>query len=186
MLPNGYSVPWLCFVLVWIVAAGNVKRAVKREPIRSMLVHRSLTALAFTLLVLPVRWGPLGTHLVPQTAAAGIAGLVLTSASLAFAIWTRLILGRNWSAAATIKEDHRLIRRGPYRLVRHPIYTGILLAVVGTAIGIGELRGFIAAPIALSAFWRKSRVEEQFMIAQFGEEYVEYRRETKALFPGLF
>ena len=91
-----------------------------------------------------------------------------------------------WSGTVTIKEDHRLILKGPYRLVRHPIYFGILLAMVGTAIGYGRVPCLIGVPIAFLALWIKSRTEEQFMTEQFGAQYIQYQREVKGFVPGLF
>jgi protein-S-isoprenylcysteine O-methyltransferase Ste14 len=85
----------------------------------------------------------------------------------------------------TIKEDHRLIQRGPYRIVRHPIYSGILLAAVGTAIGYGMAPCLIGVAIAFFHFWTKWRIEERFMVEQFGAQYIQYRQEVKALVPGM-
>jgi protein-S-isoprenylcysteine O-methyltransferase Ste14 len=112
-------------------------------------------------------------------------GLVLTCAGLAFTVWARAILGRNWSAIVTIRQDHRLVRQGPYRWVRHPIYSGLLLAMLGTAICFGELRGLIGVALGLVGFWLKARLEETFLIEQFGSEYTEYKKEVKALIPSI-
>jgi protein-S-isoprenylcysteine O-methyltransferase len=92
-------------------------------------------------------------------------------------------LGSNWSARPTIKQDHTLVRSGPYRLVRHPIYTGILLALLGTAIYMGEIRALIGTVAALIAFKVKSLLEETFMTEQFGAEYTKYKQQVKALIP---
>ena len=150
------------------------------------MVHGGLLALAFLMLFHPWRLGRMDVRSIPDTEALRFCGLVLTAAGLAFAIWARLRLGRNWSGTVTIKEDHRLIQQGPYRLVRHPIYTGVLLAMVGTAIGYGRAPCLISVPIAFLAFWRKSRMEERFMMAQFGSRYSQYQREVKGFVPGLF
>ena len=110
-------------------------------------------------------------------------GLLMTMAGVAFAIWARVTLGSNWSGMVTLKQDHALIRSGPYSLVRHPIYTGIAFAVVGTAIFYGEISGFIVIVAMLSVLLHKMRVEEQFMTEQFGAAYQEYGKKTKALVP---
>jgi protein-S-isoprenylcysteine O-methyltransferase Ste14 len=109
--------------------------------------------------------------------------LALTLAGAGFAIWARAYLGRNWSAIVTIKEDHRMVRSGPYALVRHPIYSGFLLALLGSALALGEVRGLVAVALAFLAWWFKSRLEEQFMEQRFGAEYAVYKRRVKALIP---
>ena len=108
---------------------------------------------------------------------------MLTVAGMLFSVWARLTLGRNWSGTVTIKQDHELIQRGPYRIVRHPIYTGMLLAMLGTAFIYGIARCFLGVPIVGLGFWLKVQIEEQFMVRQFGEQYVRYRQEVRALIP---
>jgi protein-S-isoprenylcysteine O-methyltransferase Ste14 len=185
MSNDWYRVQWLLFTLVWLAGAGTSKRTMRREAIGNKIVHLSLLALAFLLLFQPWRLGLPDNRLVPKTKGISLCGLILTAIGLAFAIWARLRLGRNWSGTVTIKEDHRLIRQGPYRIVRHPIYSGILLAMIGTAIGYGRVLPLIGVPIALLAFWVKWRTEERFMLRQFGAEYAQYQREVKAIIPGL-
>ena len=104
---------------------------------------------------------------------------------LGFATWARAILGRNWSGIVTVKEAHELVRRGPYAIVRHPIYTGILLAFAGTAVSIGELRGVFAVGLAAAALWRKLTIEEAWMHKEFGAQYTDYQRRVRALIPFL-
>ena len=110
-------------------------------------------------------------------------GLILTAAGVGFAILARFWIGRNWSGTVTIKEQHELIQSGPYRIVRHPIYTGLLLAYLSTAIVHGELRGFVGFCLLLLGFGLKLRMEETFMIQQFGNAYLDYKRRVKALVP---
>jgi protein-S-isoprenylcysteine O-methyltransferase Ste14 len=178
-----FQVQWLVFSLVWVSGAGTSKRTTQREPIRNRIIHGSLLALAFLLLFESWRLGRLDPRFVPATEGISFCGLVLTG--LGFAIWARLTIGRDWSGFVTIKEDHQLIRQGPYRLARHPIYFRILLAMLGTAIGYGRTVCLIAVPIAFLAFWKKSRTEEQFMLAQFGAQYSQYQRKVKGFLPGL-
>ena len=102
-----------------------------------------------------------------------------------FAVWARIVLGRNWSGIVTVKEDHTLITRGPYEWVRHPIYTGILLALLGTAVTLGTVLNLVEVPVVALAFWLKMRPEERFMLETFGEQYAVYRRQVKALIPGV-
>jgi protein-S-isoprenylcysteine O-methyltransferase Ste14 len=110
---------------------------------------------------------------------------MLTYLGAAIAIWARIILGQNWSARVTLKVGHELIRSGPYRYVRHPIYTGMLLAMIGTAMVAGEWRGAAAVALSIIAFCLKAQREEQFMVTEFGETYHEYRSQTGFLVPGL-
>jgi len=105
---------------------------------------------------------------------------------LGFAVWAREHLGTNWSRSVTIKQGHELITTGPYAVVRHPIYTGILAGFLGTAIALSQMRGFIAFVLIFFALWLKLRMEEQWMRSQFGETYTTYSRHTAALVPYLF
>ncbi len=110
-------------------------------------------------------------------------GTALVLLGLAFTVWARVHLGRNWSGIVTVKQGHELIRSGPYRWVRHPIYTGLLLAFMGSAIALGQWRGVLAMLIVFAALWRKLRLEERWMIETFGAAYTAYRNEVAALIP---
>ncbi|MGC2232882.1 MAG: isoprenylcysteine carboxylmethyltransferase family protein, partial [Candidatus Acidiferrum sp.] len=112
-------------------------------------------------------------------------GAALTVAGLLFAVWAREHLGRNWSRSVTIKQGHELITTGPYAVVRHPIYTGILTGFLGMAIAISQVRGFLAFVLVFLALWLKLRMEEKWMHSQFGETYAAYARQTYALVPYL-
>jgi protein-S-isoprenylcysteine O-methyltransferase Ste14 len=109
----------------------------------------------------------------------------LLAAGLGFAVWARVHLGRNWSGTVSVKEDHELIRSGPYAYVRHPIYTGILAAVLGTAIASGTVRALIGLVIIAAALVRKSHIEERFMRETFPGQYERYSAEVPALIPFL-
>ena len=111
------------------------------------------------------------------------AGPALTIAGLGFMAWSRVALGRNWSATVTIKQDHALVISGPYAIVRHPLYAGVLLAMLGTAIFFGQIRGFIAFCLTFGGWWLKSRTEEGFMVEHFGAPYRRYQGRVKALIP---
>ena len=114
-----------------------------------------------------------------------ILGTVLLAAGLGFTVWARRHLGRNWSASVVVKEDHALVRTGPYRYLRHPIYTGILLAFLGMVVAIGEVRGLVALAFAAIAFVVKSRAEEARMRATF-PEYNAYAQQTSAIIPYVY
>jgi protein-S-isoprenylcysteine O-methyltransferase Ste14 len=105
-------------------------------------------------------------------------GLVLAGAGLAFAIWARWHLGRNWSAAVSIREQHDLIRTGPYRVVRHPIYSGLLVAIMGAALIVGEFRVLLAFAIVLALFYLKARKEEAWLPREFGETFQRHAKQT--------
>jgi protein-S-isoprenylcysteine O-methyltransferase Ste14 len=113
-------------------------------------------------------------------------GAALVAAGLLLTVWARVQLGRNWSDVVTIKKDHDLVTAGPYRTVRHPIYSGLLLAVIGVAIAIGEWRGAAAVAVITWAFCWKLRVEERFMREQFGRQYEDYSGRVSALIPFVY
>jgi len=120
---------------------------------------------------------------LPRTAGWFWLGFVLVALGLAVSVAARTWLGRNWSSMVTLKRDHELIRSGPYRWVRHPIYTGLLLAVLGSTIALGQWRGPIALALIAAAFLRKISIEERFLAQQFGVAYCRYRDEVPALLP---
>jgi protein-S-isoprenylcysteine O-methyltransferase Ste14 len=107
-------------------------------------------------------------------------------AGMLFAGWARLFLGGNWSSDVALKQDHTLVRSGPYRIVRHPIYTGLLVALLGTAIALGELRCFLGVLLSAIAWKIKSISEETLMVQEFGDQYARYREQVKGLVPYLW
>jgi protein-S-isoprenylcysteine O-methyltransferase Ste14 len=178
------GIAWVTLVVFWLIAARFTSRAVKRQSLLSRILTVVVGGLPFFLLFTrATRWGPLGWRIVPPCTFIPLAGVALTYAGVALAIWARVVLGRQWSATVTIKEGHRLIRNGPYSVVRHPIYSGLLLAVLGTALVVGELRAFVALAMILGIWLVKARLEERFMIERFGRDYEDYRRRTWALIP---
>jgi len=177
---------WLAWATVWLVAAARAKATRRREPLRSQVLHR-LPLLLGTALMLWRRLLPpqLMERFLPATPMVGALGVITVAAGLGFAVWARWYLGANWSGMVTVKVRHELIRTGPYRYVRHPIYTGLLLAIAGTAVTLGEWRDAIAFGLALLAFIVKSRIEEHWMGETFAE-YASYRRRTAALLPFVY
>jgi protein-S-isoprenylcysteine O-methyltransferase Ste14 len=174
---------WCLFVVVWVVAAFTARKTVKKEPLLSRLRYVLIAASAGVVLqpdvlrvpALDVRW--------LQGDAWGAVAVLLTAAGIAFAFWARFTLGKNWSGTVTIKKDHELVQTGPYALSRHPIYTGALVALAGSALAVGTLRIALALPFALAAFLFKMRIEERFMSEHFGKAYAEYAGRVKRLVP---
>jgi protein-S-isoprenylcysteine O-methyltransferase Ste14 len=178
------AVLWLAWLAYWFNAARNVKTTLRRESLTTRVAAIVPTLLAAVLLAfhgLPPRW--INAQFVPQTAVTYWIGLLLTVGGLAFALWARVHLGRNWSGVVTVKENHELIRTGPYGWVRHPIYTGVLLSILGTAVVLAEWRGLLAFGCLTIAFLVKLRREEQIMGETFPDEYPRYRAEVPALVP---
>jgi protein-S-isoprenylcysteine O-methyltransferase Ste14 len=175
---------WILFLLYWQIKAFKTKTTQRLEPAASRILRVFIFLIAIALLStssIPLPWlyiqlWPVGIWPFWLGAAVSIAGLL-------FAVWAREHLGRNWSRSVTIKKDHELITTGPYAIVRHPIYTGILIGFIGMAIAISQVRGFIVFVLIFVAFWMKFRLEEQWMRSQFGETYATYARHTAALVP---
>jgi protein-S-isoprenylcysteine O-methyltransferase Ste14 len=177
---------WLVFASVWLIASVSTKRSVYRESAGERAQYWLLLVIAYVLLTQGRRFPyPLSLTLVPRIALSGWTGAVLCGCGLAIAIWARLILGRNWSGIVTLKEDHELVQRGPYRFVRHPIYTGLQSMFLGTAIAYGHLAAFIAVPLVFVSFWIKLNQEERLMLKQFPHDYPDYQRRVKRIIPFL-
>src|SRR5207245_9521973 len=121
----------------------------------------------------------------PHTTLSAWVGVFLCVSGLVFAIWARVILGRNWSGVITLKEGHELIERGPYRVVRHPIYTRILAMFAGTAIAVGYLGGCLGLLLVFVSFWLKLKREEDLMLKHFQDKYAVYQRRVKRIIPFL-
>jgi protein-S-isoprenylcysteine O-methyltransferase Ste14 len=174
---------WVAFSFYWEAAAEKAAPAKTSESKGSRAVHVFLANAALLLEIAPIRG--LGRFL-PASPLIMTAGLAVEGFGLFLTIWARRHLGRNWSGEITIKVDHQLIRSGPYKLMRHPIYTGLLTMYAGIAIVTGEWLAVIGFAMAAFAYWRKIRLEEANLKVAFGGDYDVYRRETWALVPGLF
>jgi protein-S-isoprenylcysteine O-methyltransferase Ste14 len=173
---------WFIFVAFWIASAFFVKRTKTKQPLPHRLVYLVLTALAVLLLNGSVRMFNWNRTVLGHTTGIRIIADVLAVAGLIIAMSARIMLGGNWSARVTLKEDHELIQGGPYRVVRHPIYSGLLLMILGTAVIGGQVGGFIALAICFVGFWMKLRQEEA-LLSQHLPGYSDYMRRTKALVP---
>jgi len=181
------AVLWLAWLAYWIFAARGLKPVRRRESAASRLLTVALTLPAALLMAAPGRWMSwLGGRFLPNSSIAYRLGLLMVVVGLAFAVWARVHLGRNWSGTVTVKENHELVRSGPYAIVRHPIYTGLLLAMLGTVIVLGEWRGLVAFCFLGAAFLLKLRREERFMGESFPDTYPGYRARVPALIPLLY
>ncbi len=182
----GFACAWGALVVVWIVGMFFSKPTARHSSYASRLVLFGPALVVYLLAVshaIPISW--LELRVWPQTHATAGAGLALTMLGCCFAIWARVTLGSNWSSMPNVKREHELIVRGPYRLVRHPIYSGLLLGVAGAAVATGRLVLILAFFLAFVTYFVKMRQEEGLMLETFPEDYPAYRRRVKALIPGV-
>jgi len=178
---------WIFLFIFWMIGAGVVKSTERRESASSRASYTVFIIASYLLLFTrKLSVGFLGWRFVRESSFIEYAGFAITVAGALLAVWARVYIGRNWSSNVTIKQNHELIQGGPYALVRHPIYSGLLLATLGTAITIGEVRGLIALPLSFAGWQMKSMVEERFMREQFGRQYVDYERRVRALIPFVY
>jgi protein-S-isoprenylcysteine O-methyltransferase Ste14 len=177
---------WWLFAGVWIVMVFGLKRVKKRETGWERMQHLAPLAVGFWLVFRRTGSGQwLHYRLLPDVPGTWWTGVGVTALGVGFAIWARLALGTNWSGTVTLKDDHELIRNGPYRWIRHPIYTGILVAVLGTGIIRGQVRGLLGFAIILVTFFLKARREERFLRQEFGDGFEEHARRTGMFLPRL-
>jgi protein-S-isoprenylcysteine O-methyltransferase Ste14 len=181
-----FAAMWLGYLAYWQAMSTNVKTTERSESGASRLARLVAMICAMALLSLPsVPFPLLNQRFLPKGALYFWSGAALTAVGLLFSVWARRHLGKNWSQAVTVKEGHELITSGPYALVRHPIYTGLLLALIGSAVARREWRGLLAVALVFGALWHKLRLEEKWMRVQFGESYEAYSRRVAALVPHI-
>lgn len=182
------GIAWLLWLAYWGASAWAVKPAMRVESQGSRWGRHILLVILALLLLRRYPWLDgtfLNQRFVPEHGWIAWLGCGITLLGLGFACWARVVLGRNWSGIVQIKQDHELIVRGPYSIVRHPIYTGLLLAFSGTVLAIGDWRALISLALVAVAFWRKLRLEERWLCELFGEPYRDYMRRVKALVPWI-
>ena len=181
-------ITWLTLMVYWMWSARKAKPGIRGESAFKRIALYWLPLVAAASLLGPGEWFGhtlLREQFVPHGPLFESIGLAFCVAGAALACWSRHLLGRNWSGVVELKQDHELIEAGPYRRVRHPIYTGLLLLFFGNAVMVGDWRGLLAVAIVFASFWHKLRVEERWLGEYFGARYADYRRRTRALFPGL-
>jgi protein-S-isoprenylcysteine O-methyltransferase Ste14 len=181
---NIISVCWTLFAVIWLLAAFWTKQSVYRESRLQRMRYTIPILIGGFLLAKGQRLSdPLNHRVIPHVDALAWTGVVLCIAGLAFCIWARFTLGRNWSGVITLKGGHELIVGGPYALVRHPIYTGMLTMFVATVIVLGHVAGIIAMPLVFVSLWIKLRHEEKLMLNKFPNEYAAYQQRVKRIIP---
>jgi protein-S-isoprenylcysteine O-methyltransferase Ste14 len=175
---------WVAWLLYWVIMAFTTKRTIERGGIVRYRLMAFIPVvgwvIAAQLLHLPSQ-----SQLWHTTPALGVVTDCIVVAGAAFTVWARMTLGRNWSAEVTFKQDHELIESGPYAMVRHPIYTGIIVMALGTAINYGRSIGFALLCSLCIGLWWKARQEEQIMSSHFPAAYAEYKTHVRAIIPFL-
>lgn len=191
-MPPGFSIAlkitWGTFLLYWLWSARKVKQTVQSESAFKRFIMYWLPLIIAVLLLGPGEWfGQSFFHeqFVPHSTLVESIGLSLCILGALLACWSRYLLGQNWSSVVQLKQDHELVTSGPYKYVRHPIYTGLLFLFFGNAIMVGDWRGLIAVAIVFVSFWRKLKLEENWLGKHFGNLYSNYIEQTKALLPGI-
>ena len=183
---NIFTACWGIFFVVWVLAAIFTKRTVYHESGAQRLRYFIPIIIGWFFLFRGRRFpSPLSLQIIPQSDAILIPAAILCICGLAFCLWARAVLGRNWSGTVTLKENHELIVRGPYRLVRHPIYTGLLAMMIGTAIQQGHIAGMIGVIFVFVSFWIKLLHEEGVMLKQFPDQYPDYQQRVKRIIPWI-
>jgi protein-S-isoprenylcysteine O-methyltransferase Ste14 len=181
MSPWMFMAPWVLFGAWWLARSIGTARTETRESHLSRLTHAIFMGSGTFLLVVPIAslrhrlWWP---SLTLMWIALG-----LEVAGVAFAIWAREHLGKLWSGTVTLKEGHHIVQSGPYRLARHPIYTGILTGIVGVVLARGDLASVAALVLFALGVARKIAIEEKLLSSRFGDEYAAYRAKVRAIIP---
>jgi protein-S-isoprenylcysteine O-methyltransferase Ste14 len=176
---------WIVFFAYWGYSARNSAPTQSSESWGSTYLHQGALSVALLLLYLPVP-GLNGWFIPERFQFAVVIGGVVQALFLALAVWARVHLGRNWAAEVRIGVDHELVRTGPYRWLRHPIYTAMLGMFLGTAIASSQYHALLGVAILFVAYIRKTRLEEEILSRTFPTDYETYRRTTWRLVPPVF
>jgi protein-S-isoprenylcysteine O-methyltransferase Ste14 len=175
---------WIAFSIYWGAAARSASTVRSSESRRSRAFHMLLLNGSLVLIYIPLPG--LRGRFVPDTQLVHITGIAIQAVFVLFAVWARRHLGRNWSGEVTVKVDHELVRSGPYRRIRHPIYTAMFGMYAGAAIAIGEVHSLVALGILMLAYGRKIGLEETALASEFGSVYDDYRRHSWAVVPPIW
>jgi protein-S-isoprenylcysteine O-methyltransferase Ste14 len=178
--------PWIVFLVYWVITAMKTRATVRQESAGSRYGVLALEIAGFLLLFNQrANIGILALRIFPRTMVSAVAGTVATWTGIGLALWARAHLGQYWSARITLKEDHELIRTGPYARLRHPIYTGLDLAAIGSAVVIDHWRCVLGVTLIILGYVIKARREERLLAGQFGAAFEEHRKHTGFLLPRL-
>ena len=175
---------WIVTAIIWVLAMAFSKPTIKTGSPWMRLVSLTLAILGgFCIGDKVLHWGWLSERFLPHSRDLAFLGASLTIFGCLFAVWARAILGSNWSAAPGVKQDHVLVQRGPYNITRHPIYTGFLVAVLGTAIAVAQFRAILGFAFVVVSILLKIRQEEKLMSESFPVDYPAYRNRVRAIVP---
>jgi protein-S-isoprenylcysteine O-methyltransferase Ste14 len=176
--------PWIVFLIYWIIGAMKTRATRESEPFTSRFTVLLIEVAGYLLVFNDsTGFGFLGTRFLPHTLAGPVVGVVMTWSGIALAIWSRYHLAENWSARITIKEDHQLIRSGPYSHLRHPIYSGLILATIGTAVVIAKWRCLLGLCLVVTGYCIKALKEESMLTQLFGKAFREHQKHAGFLIP---
>ena len=184
----GLKLTWIIVLTYWFISGLRTKKVENQESFTTRFVQYWLPLIIAILLLGPGDWyghSWLRENFVEHTNFVGIIGLSISVIGAIIACSSRYMLGKNWSLSVQKKENHQLIKSGIYKVVRHPIYTGLLLLFIGNAIIVGDYRAIIAVLIVFVSLWLKLKKEEKLLTETFGIEYIDYKSQTKALIPYL-
>ncbi|MGB7767712.1 MAG: isoprenylcysteine carboxylmethyltransferase family protein [Verrucomicrobiia bacterium] len=174
---------WVIFIAYWLISAFGQKATAEQKSFLSSLPYRLPLTLGGLLLWYPRFPYPLNLALTPHTDPARVMGAVVCVFGLLVTLWSRWTLGGNWSSEVAFKQGHKLVKTGPYRFARHPIYTGLLLMCLGTAVVVGQFHSWLGFLLLCVGFWIKLKQEEALMLQHFPDEYPAYQKLVKALVP---
>lgn len=176
--------PWGVFVVYWLVSAIKTRATREKESFVSRYAVVLIEIVGFALLFSHrAGIGFLGNRVVPRNLVGPVIGTIFTWLGIGLAIWARYHLAEYWSARVTIKEGHQLIRTGPYARLRHPIYSGLVLAAIGSAVVIDRWRSIFGVCLVVIGYCIKAKKEETMLTQQFGDAFREHQRHTGFLIP---
>lgn len=178
---------WLLFLVVWLIGSLGAKKTARRAALWTQMPLRLAIAVVLLALLLSRLRGELfrsGAALL-MSPAAGLIGLILCILGIGYAVWARIVIGTNWGMPMTLKQDPQLVTIGPYAQVRHPIYAGVLLAMLGSGLAI-SLWWFVFFVVNAAQFAYAAKKEEQLMLQTFPHSYPGYMRRTRMLIPFLY
>jgi protein-S-isoprenylcysteine O-methyltransferase len=174
---------WSIMIVYWLVAARINSQTSFVSEIFSFLKLIGSSLLIYLPLLIG---GELATRLYPDNLWFDIAGALVSALGVGLAIWSRVVLGNNWSGRVMVQKVHTIVKEGPYGLVRHPIYLGGILAMVGSCLVLGQVFGFVYVALSIFGLVRKSKQEETLLAEQFPDEYPQYKRQVSMLVPFLY